>query len=208
MLKPVLLWEDDSLKAYDKPAGVVCDANHFKGKLVHRLDKETSGVVLVAKSQDILDRMIELFRQKKVQKTYLAIVDGVVKKKEGEIVSRLAPRHHYQGQTVYASHRTGQLAETKWKRIGCGPKATLLECYPLTGRTHQLRVHLKELHHPIVGDYQYSKHFQCGYQASRHLLHAQEISFHHPLSGEKITLEAPLPSDFIEALQILKIQYE
>lgn len=200
-----LLWEDECLMAFNKPAGIVSEPKNFKGYLVHRLDKETSGVILVAKSKSILEKMVELFRLKQVQKTYLAIVDGVVSKKQGTIISRLGPRHRFQGQTLYGSGATGQLAKTRWSKIKQGPKATLLECNPITGRTHQLRVHLQEAGHPIVGDYQYARQFKCGYHARRHLLHALEISFPHPLTGEQITLKAPLPKDFLEALKALML---
>lgn len=203
--KPILLWEDEALRAFDKPAGVVSDPKNFKGHLVHRLDKETSGVILVTKSKPILEQMIELFRQKQVDKTYLALVDGVVKDKKGSIISHLSPKHHFQGQTLYGSSAKGELAETRWIKIGQGPKATLLECHPITGRTHQIRVHLMEAGHPIVGDYQYARHFKCGYKARRHLLHASEISFPHPLSKKQITLKAPLPEDFSEALVSLHV---
>jgi 23S rRNA-/tRNA-specific pseudouridylate synthase len=203
--KPVLLWEDESLIAFNKPAGVVSDPKNFKGYLVHRLDKETSGVILVAKSKPILDKMIELFRQKKVGKTYLAIVDGTVRNAKGTIISHLAPKHTYQGQTLYGSSSKGELAETQWLRVRQGPKAALVECHPITGRTHQIRVHMKEAGHPIVGDYQYSKNFKCGYRAARHLLHASEISFPHPLTNEIITIEAPLPDDFSQAIKALLI---
>ena len=204
-IKPEKIWEDDVLIAYNKPAGVVSEPKNFKGHLVHRLDKETSGIILVAKTKEILDKMIELFRQKKVIKKYLAIVDGVVQKSHGTIVSNLAPQHRYQGQTIYGSSQKGQHAETRYVQVRRGPKATLLECYPITGRTHQLRVHFKEAGHPIVGDYQYARHFKCGYKAPRHLLHAAEISFTHPLTQKTITLAAPMPDDFEQALKALLI---
>jgi 23S rRNA-/tRNA-specific pseudouridylate synthase len=86
--KPLLLWEDEALAAYDKPAGVVCEPKAFPGKLVHRLDKETSGVVLVAKNEKMLEQMIELFRKKRVQKEYLAVVDGLVRDKNKRITSK------------------------------------------------------------------------------------------------------------------------
>lgn len=204
-LKPLLIWEDDFLRVFDKPAGVVCDPKNFKGHLVHRLDKETSGVLLVAKTKPVLEAMIELFRQKEVRKTYFALVDGVVKEKKGKIISRLAPKHRFQGQTVYGSGPHGELAETQWVKVKEGPKATLLECYPITGRTHQLRVHLKEAGHPILGDYHYAKQFKCGYTAHRHLLHAIEISFPHPITKKKVTFKAPLPKDFSQALEDLRM---
>ncbi len=200
-LKLHLLWEDEALIAYDKPAGWVSDPKNFDGYLIHRLDKETSGVLLVAKSKPVLDQMIELFRQRQVEKTYWAIVDGVVKEKQGKIFTRLAPKNHFQGQTVYGSAAQGKLAETRWIKLAQAPQVSLLECYPLTGRTHQIRVHLKEIGHPIIGDYQYTKQFKCSYKAPRHLLHALAIAFPHPLSKKKLTLKAPIPPDFLAAFQ-------
>jgi 23S rRNA-/tRNA-specific pseudouridylate synthase len=198
--KPLLLWEDEVLAAYDKPAGVVCEPKTFPGKLIHRLDKETSGVVLVAKNEKTLEQMIELFREKKVKKEYLALVDGLVRDKQKTITSKLAPRHHFQGQTLYGSSPTGQEAITEWELVGVGTKSSLLLCKPITGRTHQLRVHLKEAGHPIVGDYQYAKTFQCPYETKRHLLHAYKIVFPHPATHQTIEIVAQLPADFIEAL--------
>jgi 23S rRNA pseudouridine955/2504/2580 synthase len=199
--KPLLLWEDDVLAAYDKPAGVVCEPKAFPGKLIHRLDKDTSGVVLVAKNEKTLEQMIELFRNKKVQKEYLAIVDGLVRDKKRTIKSKLAARHHFQGQTLYGSSPTGQEAITEWELLGVGAKSSLLLCKPITGRTHQLRVHLKEAGHPIVGDYLYTRTFQCPYEAKRHLLHAYKIRFPHPVTHQEIEVTAQLPADFMEALE-------
>ena len=199
--KPLLLWEDDVLAAYDKPAGVVCEPKAFPGKLIHRLDKDTSGVVLVAKNEKILEQMIEIFRQKKVQKEYLAVVDGLVRDKKRTITSRLAARHHFQGQTLYGSSPTGQEAITEWELVGVGTKSSLLLCKPITGRTHQLRVHLKEAGHPIVGDYLYTRVFQCPCEAKRHLLHAYKIRFPHPVTNQEVEVIAQLPADFIQALE-------
>jgi len=199
--KPLLLWEDDQLAAYDKPAGVVCEPKAFPGRLIHRLDKETSGVVLVAKNAKVLEQMIELFREKKIRKEYLAIVDGLVRNKTKTITSKLAPIHHFQGQTVYGSSAKGQEALTEWELIGVGTKCSLLLCKPITGRTHQLRVHLKEAGHPIVGDYQYTRVFQCPCKAKRQLLHAYKIRFPHPITNREVEVIAPIPPDFIEALE-------
>jgi 23S rRNA pseudouridine955/2504/2580 synthase len=199
--KPLLLWEDDVLAAYDKPAGVVCEPKAFPGKLIHRLDKDTSGVVLVAKNEKILEQMIEIFRQKKVQKEYLAVVDGLVRDKKKTITSRLAARHHFQGQTLYGSSPKGPEAITEWELVGVGIKSSLLLCKPITGRTHQLRVHLKEAGHPIVGDYLYTRVFQCPCEAKRHLLHAYKIRFPHPVTNQEVEIIAQLPSDFIQALE-------
>ncbi len=205
VLKPVVLWEDDVLKAFDKPAGLVSEAKNFPGDPghlgVHRLDKETSGVLLVAKNEEILNAMITLFREKKVEKEYITLVDGLIHEKTKTIVSRLSPKHFYQGQTIYGSSPKGMEAVTQWELVGLGEKSSLLLCKPITGRTHQLRVHLKESGHPIVGDYQYAKKFSCPYRAKRHLLHAYKISFPHPLTGERIEIVAPLPRDFQTALE-------
>jgi 23S rRNA-/tRNA-specific pseudouridylate synthase len=201
--KPLMIWEDDVLAAYDKPAGVVCEPKAFPGKLVHRLDKETSGIVLIAKNEKILQQMIELFKEKKVKKEYLALVDGLVRDKTKTITSKLGPRHHFQGQTLYGSSPIGQEAITEWELIGTGIKSSLLKCRPITGRTHQLRVHLREAGHPVVGDYLYTKIFQCPCEAKRHLLHAYKITFPHPVTQQQIEVISQVPRDFIEALEVV-----
>ncbi|MGR3911896.1 MAG: RluA family pseudouridine synthase [Candidatus Rhabdochlamydia sp.] len=203
IIKPVLLWEDEWLKAYDKPAGMVSDDPQLEGYLLHRLDKDTSGVILLGKSQFAIEKMIEVFRQKKIHKTYLAIVDGIVKLPQGEIVSHLAPKFRYEGQTVYHSAPQGMISETHWKKIASGDKASLVECHPITGRTHQLRVHMKEMRHPILGDHQYAAVFQSSYKPLRHLLHAYSVAFTHPITGLDVEVTADLPPDFTEALEIL-----
>ncbi|MGR3973545.1 MAG: RluA family pseudouridine synthase [Candidatus Rhabdochlamydia sp.] len=204
-LTPLLLWEDEWLRAYDKPAGMVSDDPSLEGFLLHRLDKDTSGVILLGKSQFIIQKMIELFRQKTITKTYLAIVDGVVKSAEGNIVSHLAPKYRYEGQTVYHSAPQGMLSETHWKKRGSGNRASLLECHPITGRTHQIRVHLKELRHPILGDHQYATVFQSPYQPLRHLLHAYAIGFIHPITQVAVEVRSDIPTDFLEALDLLEM---
>lgn len=196
-----ILFEDESLIVCNKPAGLVCEPKNFPAKLVHRLDKETSGVLILAKKESVRHQMIELFSKRLVKKEYVALVDGTVLKKGGRLVTRLAKKHAYEGQTIYASAPRGEEAITEWKCLGNGQKSALLLCEPITGRTHQLRVHLKEMGHPILGDTQYSKRFVCPIQPHRHLLHAYQISFPHPISGESITVEAPLPEDFLEILE-------
>ncbi|HNA62140.1 MAG TPA: pseudouridine synthase, partial [Rhabdochlamydiaceae bacterium] len=88
--RPILLWEDEDLAAFDKPPGIVSDPKNFRGKLIHRLDKETSGVILVAKNSPMFEQMVKLFKKKEIEKEYLAIVDGVVKEKAKTISSKLA----------------------------------------------------------------------------------------------------------------------
>jgi len=219
-IKSQILWEDDALIAYNKPAGVTSDPKNFKGHLVHRLDKETSGVILAAKSKAILEKMIELFRGKEVHKTYLALVDGVVRESKGKIVSKLTAKHRFQGQTVYGSSSKGEYAETLWERVSSGPKASLLKCFPITGRTHQIRVHLQHRGHPILGDNLYGgpqlllSKLKRDYRLKpgkterplidRVALHAHELRVTHPVTNAEVVITSPLPHDMEVALKMLR----
>lgn len=198
-----VLYEDDVIVVCNKPAGMVSENKNFPAKLVHRLDKETSGALILAKTEPIRLQMVELFAKHQVKKEYLAIVDGAVLKKEGKISSYLAKRHSYEGQTIYASSPKGEEAITHWKSLGIGNKASVLLCEPITGKTHQLRVHLKEMGHPILGDTQYSKRFTCPMRIHRHMLHAWKIAFPHPQTHKKIEASAPIPDDFWQVLEAL-----
>lgn len=202
-----ILYEDDALVVCNKPAGMVSESKNFPAKLVHRLDKETSGVLILAKTELMRQKMVELFRKHRVKKEYLALVDGLVLKKEGKIASRLAKKHSYEGQTIYASAPQGEEAITYWKCLGMGKKESLLLCEPVTGRTHQLRVHMKEMGHPILGDAQYAKKFSSLLSVHRQMLHAYRISFPHPVTGQKIEAAAPLPNDFLEALEAVSMAH-
>jgi RluA family pseudouridine synthase len=206
--KPItILYEDDALLICNKPAGAVSDNSLFpRCHLVHRLDKETSGALIFAKTAQVKEQMIELFRAFKIEKRYLAVVDGKVSKESGTIESNLAKKHSYVGQTIYGSAPTGQRAITLWKCLSRSADASLVECFPKTGRTHQLRVHLKELGHPILGDTQYSRIFHCPYKPTRILLHASHLSFPHPKTGAQLDVAAPLPDDFEVALVALKLK--
>jgi RluA family pseudouridine synthase len=201
----ILLYEDDSILIYDKPPGFVSEPKSFKEKiyLVHRLDKDTSGALIVAKDPLTLKKMIALFAQKKVEKTYLAIVDGLVVKERGIIENALVKKQSFQGQTIWGSGQKGRAAKTIWQCLQKGSKASLLKCTLITGRTHQLRVHFAEMGHPILGDVLYAKRFSCDYLPKRQLLHAYRLSFAHPLTGKMIEIQAPLPRDFLEALDAL-----
>lgn len=211
---PSILYEDVDLIICDKPAGIVSEHSEFNRQLpsyrgelqlVHRLDKDTSGIIVAAKNNKTKKKLEDLFAKRKVHKTYLALVDGVVKKKEGKIDNFLAKKCSYQGQSIWGSVPKGKgvVALTKWRCLKKGKSASLLLCEPQTGRTHQLRVHLSEMGHPILGDYQYCQKFLCTYRPQRQLLHAFKIQFCHPFTKELITVEAPLPSDFKHALKIL-----
>lgn len=204
-----ILYEDEALLLCNKPAGVVCDQKTFplKGILVHRLDKETSGLLMLAKKRAIFEVFVELFSSHQIEKSYLALVDGNLKPEKGKIESFLAKVHAYQGQTLYGSKPHGQKALTYFEVLSYAEKASLVLCKPVTGRTHQLRVHLKEKGHPILGDHQYGKNFSCPFSPERHLLHAWKLTFPHPVTQKKIECTAPLPADFQAALKALKFPH-
>lgn len=204
--KDRVLYEDDDLFIYDKPSGVTSDSFETKFKLIHRLDKETTGVLMFAKSEKILAEMINLFRKHLVRKAYLAIVDGSPKQKSGVIDNYLGKKHVYQGQAIWGavSEEKGLHAVTEWAVEKQGKEISLLKVFPKTGRTHQIRVHLSEIKLPILGDYQYCRSFKCSYQPKRCLLHAFKILFVHPVKKSKIEVTAPMPQDFRLALSEIK----
>lgn len=184
-----ILYEDSSLIAYNKPPFFVCDETCN----IHRLDKETSGVILQSKRDK--KAFLELFRERKIDKTYFAIVEGEMKKAKGEIVSSLGVVQQFQGQKVMGNTKRGALSKTEWVKVAVKHGLTLVKCFPKTGRTHQIRVHLASIGHPILGDYQYGA---LSKRAKRILLHAYSVSFIHPKLGKEILIQAPIPSDFLE----------
>ena len=207
--KPFLLsvlYEDASLLICNKPPGVI-SASQGALILVHRLDKETSGALIFAKSPEIKEKMVVIFQQHQVKKVYLALVDGCIEQKSGEITNYLGKTGGYQGQTVYGavSPAKGKKAITVWKLLKKGKKASAVQMEPITGRTHQLRVHLSQMGHPILGDAQYGKRFRCAFHPQRHLLHAYAITFPHPVTERELKVIAPIPLDFKEALSAVGI---
>lgn len=206
-----ILFEDKNLLCYNKPSGIASDNRDWLSNLqvydpnlllAHRLDKDTTGVLIFAKTKQALEQVTELFRKRLIKKEYLALVDGIPAVASGKIDNYLLEEHRYQGQTLWrGSQQTkGLHAITEWQLEASGKDAALIRCYPKTGRTHQLRVHLSEMGHPILGDYQYGRQFRCPYTPPRHLLHATSINFHYPISCKHIFVQAPLPEDFCQAL--------
>lgn len=186
----------------------------FSGRsgIVHRLDKETSGILIVAKTPEAFENLQKQFKERKVKKTYIALVHGKVTPKEGEIrvpVGRLPWNRKRFG--VVAG---GREAVTKYKVLSIKyyvldkkrEPLTLLEIYPETGRTHQIRVHLKYAHHPIFGDTLYA-----GRKTSRNdrkilprvFLHASKISFYYPKTNEYLTFESKLPLELEKMISTL-----
>lgn len=202
------LYEDEYLLLCNKAAGIVSQLPNFPFSPVHRLDKETTGVLILAKQPVVEEKMIELFRKKEVYKEYLAIVDGIVSKEKGDIDTFVKRKSTFEGQSIWGSVKTGNegvRAITFWKRLKQGKEASLILCMPKTGRTHQLRVHLSEMGHPILGDYQYGKKFKCQYHPQRHLLHAYRIIFKHPINKNEVHVIATLPEDFFNTLEHLQL---
>jgi RluA family pseudouridine synthase len=213
-----ILFQDAHYAVVSKPAGVVCSSSEFqkrlphevKWRLVHRLDKETSGLVILAKTSLAEEAIKKLFLQRAIRKLYLAIVDGSFLQKEKLVENFLGIKGGYAGQTIYGSTAKGEglLAITFIKRLSLGEKSSLLLCIPKTGRTHQIRVHVSEEGHPILGDAQYAKkEFLCPFRAKRHLLHAWKLSFIHPITHKEMEFTAEVPQDFLSALQSLKIPF-
>ena len=166
------------------------DASMPRAGLVHRLDRETSGVMLVAKNAEFQAEMVALFANREVHKTYHSIACGEVPGDEGTIdvpIGRVA------GGKIKASD-VGREAITDYKVLERKNGFTYIELYPRTGRTNQLRVHLSWLGYPVLGDWLYR-----GATADRLMLHARRIEFKHPLTGKKLKFEAPVPPDFVAA---------
>jgi RluA family pseudouridine synthase len=208
--KSRVLYEDNDLLIYDKPSGIASDDPKFlrsfsPNLLVHRLDKETSGALIFAKSAAVKEIMIERFREKRVQKEYLALVDKVPSQQSGRIENSLAKIREFHGQAIWGvvDEGKGSHALTEWERLKIGPQAALLLCRPLTGRTHQIRVHLSAMGHPILGDTQYGHEFKCTYHAPRCLLHAHRLEFDHPTQKKRVAVEAAIPSEMQAAIEVL-----
>lgn len=205
-----VLYEDEHLKLLDKPAGWVSDDAQMAKKLggrhflAHRLDKDTTGLLLFGKTPEGAKRLQLLFEERQVEKEYLALVDGCPSRTEGTIENSLVKKGSFAGQTIWGEGRGGLFASTAWQLVEEGREGALLLCRPFTGRTHQIRVHLAGMGHPILVDRHYASHFRSKLISERPLLHAARLSFIHPWTGEKIDISAPLPSDFQEALRTLQ----
>lgn len=172
----------------DPPKGF--DTSMPRAGLVHRLDRETSGVMVIAKNEEFQAEMVALFSNREVHKTYHSIACGEVPDNEGTIdvpIGRVA------GGKIKASE-VGREAITGYKVLERKNGFTYIELYPKTGRTNQLRVHLSWLGYPVLGDWLYK-----GATADRLMLHARRIEFNHPLTGKALKFEAPVPDDFMSA---------
>ena len=162
---------------------------------------------MLAKHQYACRALEELFRSRKVSKRYLAIVDGVPRETSGDVTIRLQRTLQGSGrQAVMTKSRQGLPAQTAWTRLQIGVDWALLECFPKTGRTHQIRVHLQSIGHPILGDYHYAREtMRSILRPRRVLLHAADIAFAHPVSGIHLCVSAPLPHDMKNVLEVRRL---
>ena len=218
-----ILFEDDDLIVINKPPGLVVHPgaghrehtlvnallNHCEtlsgigGKerpgIVHRLDKETSGCLVVAKNDATHRDLSEQFAARTVEKIYLALVAGKLPKTAGVIEGKIG-RHPVHRQRMRAATPRGRAAKTEYRLVRSSDRATLIECRLHSGRTHQIRVHLHHLGHPVLGDKVYAPRLAKDFP--RQMLHAWKLGFRHPRTEEWKSFEAPLPDDFAAAIKL------
>jgi 23S rRNA pseudouridine1911/1915/1917 synthase len=217
-----ILFEDNDLLVINKSAGLVVHpgAGHrghtlvnallhhcptlsgIGGKerpgIVHRLDKETSGCLVVAKNDEAHRGLSAQFAARIVEKIYLALVAGRLRKSAGTIETSIG-RHPVHRQRMSARSSRGRAAKTEYRVLRSSEDASLVECRLLTGRTHQIRVHLHHIGHPVLGDKVYPSKLAKNYP--RQMLHAWKLGFRHPHTSEWKTFTAPLPNDFADAMR-------
>ena len=229
-----VLFEDDSLLVLNKPPGLVVHPaagheehtlvnallHHCAGQLsgiggvarpgiVHRLEKETSGCLVVAKNDDSHLALSAQVAGRQVDKIYNALVCGEVPREKGEIRAAIA-RHSSHRKRMAVDDEFGREARTSYRVLERLRGATLVEATLHTGRTHQIRVHFQFLGYPVVGDATYGDRQNqrltdlTGYRAARQMLHAFKLSFVHPRTGKRVRFEAPLPEDFVDAVEALR----
>ena len=230
-----IIYEDEALLVLNKPAGLVVHPaagneehtlvnallHHCEGELsgiggvarpgiVHRLDKETSGCLVVAKNDETHVALSAQFASRTVEKIYLAIVCGVVPRDEGNIRAAIARHPTHRKRMAVCDADEGRAAHTGYRVIERLNEATLVEAHLHTGRTHQIRVHFQHLGFPVAGDTTYGQRQTkrladlTKYEAPRVLLHAHKLTFTHPRSGKKMNFTAPWPEDFEDALKFLR----
>lgn len=194
-----ILYQDEDLFVIDKPAGLSSALKdlqpHFQDPifLVHRLDKMTSGVLILARNENAKSAIEKLFFNREIDKTYLAITHGRIANATADIDQPIKLKKRYQGGVIYQAAPFGKKAKTFYKRLALGKSESFLLLKPHTGRTHQIRVHLSSLEHPIIGDALYTAKPISPYRSPSMLLHAYKIKFVHPINGKNIAIIAPIP---------------
>lgn len=229
-------YEDDAVLVVDKPAGMVVHpaAGNSRGTLVnalqfhcgrlssvgglmrpgivHRLDKGTSGLMVIAKTDEAHRHLSEQFKKRRVSKHYTVLVHGDLREDEG-VIDAPVGRHPVERKKMSTASRRGKAALTRWRVLERYGDCTLLEVQIETGRTHQIRVHLGAMGHPVVGDAVYGGSKRAAdrpalpaalKRLARQALHAGRLSFLHPLTGRVMSFESPLPADMAEVIDFLK----
>jgi 23S rRNA pseudouridine1911/1915/1917 synthase len=230
-----ILFEDKFLLVLNKPAGLVVHPSagheehtlvnallhHCAGQLsgiggvarpgiVHRLDKETSGCLVVAKNDETHLALSKQFAERRVEKIYNAIVCGELARESGEIHAAITRHSTHRKRMTVCDDDSGRAAHTSWRVLEKLNAATYVEARIHTGRTHQIRVHFQFLGHSLVGDDTYGARQNArlkeltNYAAPRVMLHSRELSFIHPRTEKEMSFESPLPGDFREALKLLR----
>ena len=233
---PNILFEDDHVIAFDKPSGLLIAPDRWDSRRenlmqmiheklspdyfnVHRIDADTSGVVLCAKTKPALDRICGQFQAREVQKSYWAITRGAPEQDEGKIDRSIVSDQRQLGR-MRVGPRGGKECVTVYEVKERWASMAFLCAHPLTGRMHQIRVHLAHIRCPVLADPFYGNgrglflsELKRGYKPSREAerpligrlaLHAVSLTFRHPATGEPVTVEAPLPHDFEVALKYLR----
>ncbi|MFZ3137275.1 MAG: RluA family pseudouridine synthase [Thermodesulfovibrionales bacterium] len=228
-----ILYKDEHLIVVNKPPDMVVypAAGHSSGTLmnalaflcgrlvapggplrpgvVHRLDKDTSGVMIVALSDKAYYDLIEQFRQRTINRKYIALVYGHFKEDTGEISLKIG-RSESDRKKMSAQVRRGKEAVTRWKVVRRFGQATLIEAKLGTGRTHQIRVHFASIGHPVLGDRTYGKKTEIEAKANkkiffpRQMLHAERLGFIHPVTGKHLEFSSPLPEDMQQKIKELQ----
>jgi 23S rRNA pseudouridine1911/1915/1917 synthase len=173
---------------------------------VHRLDKDTSGVILIAKTDEAHEKLSRAFAERAMKKFYRALCRGVFRKASGECRGPIGrdPRNRKKMAVIKNEHRSRE-AWTDYRVLGQGKFGAEVECLLHTGRTHQIRVHLAHLGHPIWGDTLYCRAQGSvnDLHAARQMLHAARIELAHPITGKVLKIEAPLPKDYVECREAM-----
>lgn len=173
--------------------------------MLHRLDRDTSGSLAVALSKDAHAAGRELFKHHRFERHYLAIVRGIPDPPSGTIDARISTGYRDGRRKLVDSEDRGLEARTDYRVRERLSGASLLELRLHTGRQHQIRLHLQRIGHPLIGERVYADNAAGGYQSKRNLLHAWTLAFPHPLTGARISVEAPLPADFVRVLRTLRL---
>jgi len=215
-----MLYEDEYLLIVDKPAGLsvlpdgwekdsqylvkMLEEQYGKIFIVHRLDKITSGMIVFARDAETHRTLNAQFESHQAEKVYHAIVEGNPKWEEKTAKHPLRANVGHKHRTM-VDNKKGKASETRFRVIKRYPESALIEAKPMTGRTHQIRVHAYALGHPLAGDLLYGA--QEMYMSTRPMLHAQSLSFIHPATNERVKFTTPHPADFEEAIKNIGAAY-